>query len=72
MNVMFNDLIASMICFAWLPLLSFILYALAGPEQSSESSNYLQIAQVRRVYLLTNNLDLVATRKLVHFAKLQT
>ena len=41
----------SIICFARLQLLSFILYALAGPVQYTESSNHLQIAQVRHVYL---------------------
>ena len=62
--------------FGLVKLLSFMLYALAGPVQSTESSNHLQIAQVWRVYLLTNSLDLVmdlvTTRILVHVAKLQT
>ena len=58
----------ALVCLAWLQLLSFILYALAGLVQSTESSTHLQIAQVRRAYLLTNSLDMVAT----HFAKLQT
>ena len=60
------------IMLAWLQLLSFILYALAGPVQSTESSNHLQIAHVRRDYLLTNSLGLVATRILVQVARLQT
>ena len=58
-SIMFGLASAIIVCF---------LYALAGHVQSTESSNHLQIAQVRRAYLLTNSLDLVAT----HVAKLET
>ncbi len=40
-------LIALVLYLAWFQLLSFILYALAGPVQYTEGSNHLQIAQVR-------------------------
>ena len=64
-----------MLTFQWFDCFSlasaiivYFLHALAGPVQSIESRNHLQIAQVRRAYLLTTSLDLVA----MHVAKLQT